>query len=252
MQGCLTTDVQVYILEHVNENAAVHICDYIMYKFNNQKEEIPKNLKLLVEQAVVSYSMCDYETSSVVGHILSRNIQLIKPWFLEKINRLSDGYAKSHHIKNVAVDCVKHLELGDRKEFLVKIDNSSGNINLVNALVGSSIELYAILLKNGNANNFHLSPLSYMSEWWVKFALQALAAGYSCQEIKHNSYLTSSSWSGNESDMLKAQKTKLEKDFDKTDDENIRSIIQEYINDLDIRIEKVMIEEREKEVRGLL
>lgn len=52
--------------------------------------------------------------------------------------------------------------------------------------------------------------------------------------------------------MLKAQKTKLEKDFDKTDDENIRSIIQEYINDLDIRIEKVMIEEREKEVRGLL
>ena len=252
LQGCLTTDVQVYILEHVNENAAVHICDYIMYKFNNQKEEIPKNLKLLVEQAVVSYSMCDYETSSVVGHILSRNIQLIKPWFLEKINRLSDGYAKSHHIKNVAVDCVKHLELGDRKEFLVKIDNSSGNINLVNALVGSSIELYAILLKNGNANNFHLSPLSYMSEWWVKFALQALAAGYSCQEIKHNSYLTSSSWSGNESDMLKAQKTKLEKDFDKTDDENIRSIIQEYINDLDIRIEKVMIEEREKEVRGLL
>ena len=100
----------------------------------------------------------------------------------------------------------------ERKELLRIVPNKMWRGEIVNSLIGDSLELYQNLLENKSKKDFHLSLLhgfkgdtigeeTWEEESWIAKAKVALDAGYTPEDIEDAIFSPSWSREGNASDM---------------------------------------------------
>jgi len=104
------------------------------------------------------------------------------------------------------------LDKNKRQELLKLVPNELWRREIVDFIVGDSLELYQILLKDKGKKDLHLLTLhgfkedtigeeTWEEESWIAKAKLALDAGYTTEDIANAIFLFGWSLSGNESDM---------------------------------------------------
>jgi hypothetical protein len=98
---------------------------------------------------------------------------------------------------------IEGLEIEDRRELLGTLPENVSPPDVVQQLVGESIELFRLLLQVNNLKRLHLAPLMGHPNptGWATKAEVALDAGYSANEVAEAAFGYSWSWSGSESAM---------------------------------------------------
>lgn len=246
----LSTENELYVLDNVDENAAVRICGGIAHQY--LEKQMPPELRKKWESAILNNSTKDYHTTSELEHLLTTNTEMVLPWFKSKLNlKHDDKYGYFFHIDNIAQRTIEYLSDDYKKELLSLMDSSDSNYSLVAILVEDKPEMYKVLLANTEAEQLHLKPLSIYNENWVDFAQAALAAGYAKEEIKKKSFHFDFGWSGNASDMWTGRKSDVLGHLQKTENSDLISIIEECASNIDKYIESAQRDERDEEVNGI-
>ena len=246
----ISTENELFVLDNVDENAAVKICGGIAHQY--LKKQMPQELREKWENAILGNSTKDYRTTHELEHLLTTNTELVLPWFKSKLNlKHEDKYGFYFHIDNIAQRTIEHLSNEDKNELLSLMDSSDSNYSLVTILVDGNVDRYKVLLTNQEAKSLHLKPLSIYAENWVDFAQAALDAGYTKGEIKKQSYHFDFDWSGNESNMWAGRKVDVRAHLQKTDNTDLISIVEECITNIDASIERAKRDERDEEVNGI-
>jgi len=246
----ISTENELFVLEYVDENAAVKICGGIAHQY--LEKQMPQELREKWENAILSNSTKDYHTTHELEHLLTTNTEIVLPWFKSKLNlKHEDKYGFYFHIDNIAQRTIEYLSSEDKKELLSLMDSSDSNYSLVAILVDGNPERYKVLLANQEAKGLHLKPLSIYAENWVDFAQAALDAGYAKEEIKRQSFHFDFGWSGNASDMWAGRKADVQAHLQKTDNPDLISIVEECTTNIDASIERAKRDERDEEVNGI-
>jgi hypothetical protein len=246
----ISTENELFVLDNVDENAAVKICGGIAHQY--LEKQMPQELREKWENAILGNSTKDYHTTHELKHLLNTNTELILPWFKSKLNlKHEDKYGFYFHIDNIAQRTIKYLSNEDKKELLSLMDSSDSNYSLVSILVDGNPERYKVLLANQEAKGLHLKPLSIYADNWVGFAQAAIDAGYTKKEIKKQSFHFDFSWSGNASDMWASRRADVQAHLQKTDSTVLLRIIGECTTNIDASIENAKRDERDEEVNGI-
>lgn len=179
---------------------------------SDPKGEVRDSLRNGWRRAIINFEKEEYW----IGEILSKDSSLAYEWLKKHINRDQIPYGEVDIIKKA----IEPLGFDERKELLNLIHYDCWRPEIVNELIGDSVELYRVLLKDKKKKPFHLTPLSrfkssvigeesWEEEKWIENAKAALDAGYSPEDIVF-AVLSSWSWSGKESDMWSHWKGRYE------------------------------------------
>lgn len=250
LRGEISTDNEIFILDNVDEDAAVIICGGIAFQYS--EKEMPEGLKEKWETAIISHSTGDYHATQKLEYLLEKHPQLILPWFKSKLNlKVDQQPGRWLHIDTIAQKTIDTLSKDDKKELVSLMDSSEANDSMVDILVGNDLEIYKELLDNKAAKDHHLRPLTIYSENWTDLALAALDAGYSKEDIKKQSFHFNFGWSGSAANMWEARKAEMLSHIQKTDNPDIVDIAKECAANIDTYIERAREEERLEAVNGI-
>lgn len=143
-----------------------------------------------------------------LGQMLSKDSLLAFEWLKKHIGSGSIPYEEVQIIK----EAIKPLGFEERRELLKLMPADTWRPELVVSLIGDSLELYRIFLRDESKKTFHLLPLHgfkddeigeevWNEEEWVTKAKAALDAGYKPEDIASAIFSHWTSWSGSESEM---------------------------------------------------
>lgn len=142
-----------------------------------------------------------------LGEILKNHPELSFKWLKTHITE-QDIHYEMLKIYKSAIQCLGNDQ---RRELLRMVPNNTWRHEIVNYLVGDSLELYQFLLRDNDKKGIHLLPLygferdtireENLEEMsWIGKAMVALDAGYTAEEIEEAIFSPMWSWSGNESE----------------------------------------------------
>ena len=173
---------------------------------SDPKGEVRDRLKNDWEKAMLRLNYDEY----ILGEILKHNSELAYKWLRIHIKQKNVPY----EMLKIYQKAISSLNMENRKELLMTFPKDSWRSEIINFLVGDSLELYRILLEDKNKKQFHLLPLSKYKDYsfehevwkeddWISKAKAAIDAGYTPEVVARTVFPIESSWSGNESDMWK-------------------------------------------------
>jgi len=167
------------------------------------KGKVRDGLKKEWAKAVLRINYYDYW----LGEILKNDPELSFKWL--KAHIAQEGH---HEMLRVYKSAITPLDKNKRQELLKLVPNELWRREIVDFIVGDSLELYQILLKDKGKKDLHLLTLhgfkedtigeeTWEEESWIAKAKLALDAGYTTEDIANAIFLFGWSLSGNESDM---------------------------------------------------
>ncbi|HAB54532.1 MAG TPA: hypothetical protein DCE80_20525 [Ignavibacteriales bacterium] len=190
-----------------------------------------------------------------LGEILKHNSELAYKWLKIHIKQKNVPY----EMLKIYQSAISSLSLENRKELLMIFPKDSWRSEIINFLVGDSLELYRVLLEDKNKKGFHLLPLSkykdysfehvvWKEEDWIAKAKFALEAGYTPEVVARTVFPFESSW-GNESDMWKRSIDRYN-GLCSNDDPRIRKVGEINKTEAMKVLERVLAEERREAIYG--
>jgi hypothetical protein len=183
-----------------------------------------------------------------LGKILSKDGELAEKWLLSVLNR--EDATLRYGIQEVATKAVSSLDLAQRRRVLAAVRSGFGTADIVEHLIGESLELYGELLRATELRRYHLAPLAGMPDKpWQSKALLALDADYSTNDIVAATLGQGWSWSGPESAMWAGWRSAFEELVDDSDS-RISRIGERGVEVMVKRQQKALQEERREAVYG--
>ena len=218
---------------------------------SDPKGKVRDRLKNDWEKAVLHLNYDEY----FLGEILKHNSELAYKWLRIHIKQKNIPY----EMLKIYQSAISSLSLENRKELLMIFPKDSWRSEIINFLVGDSLELYRVLLEDKNKKGFHLLPLSkykdysfehvvWKEEDWIAKAKFALEAGYTPEVVARTVFPFESSW-GNESDMWKRSIDRY-KGLCTNDDSRIRKVGEINKTEAMKVLERVLAEERREAIYG--
>lgn len=180
---------------------------------SNPKGEVRASLKDEWRRAIINFEKEEFW----IGEILSKDSSLAYVWLKKHIRKDRIPYGEVTIFKKA----IQPLGFDERKKLLSLIHQDSWRPEIVTELIGDSLGLYRILLKDKKKKSFHLALLSgfkslaigeetWEKEKWIERAKAALDTGYSTEDIA-DAVLYPMSYSGKKSDMWARWKSRYEK-----------------------------------------
>ncbi|MBI5102128.1 MAG: hypothetical protein HZB33_09885 [Nitrospirae bacterium] len=166
------------------------------------KGKVRDSLKEEWERAILRI----YYAESWLGEILKNDPELSFKWLKAHLVREID-----YDMLKVYKSAIAALDIDKRKELLKIVPNDTWRGEIVNYLVGDSLELYQTLLGDKSKKDLHFLLLhgfkmdaigeeTWEDESWISKAKMALDAGYAHEDIE-DVIFSRWSFSGKESDM---------------------------------------------------
>ena len=166
------------------------------------KGKVRDGLKKEWERAILRINCEEYWLGEILKSDPNLSFKLLKAHITKEI---------PYEMLRIYKSAIESLDIDKRQELLRTVSNEMWRSEIVNYLVGDSLELYQDLLKDKNKKDLHLLPLhgfkraTIGEETWGKESLiakakLALDAGYTPEEIENAIFSPIFSWSGNESD----------------------------------------------------
>lgn len=255
--ACLRGEVPVenilYILDNVGEDAAIEICGGIAFAYSSDGKEMPEKLRDKWQHAIITHSTFNYNAMDNLKQLLKNHPALVLPWFEDKLNKtFNKNEFWKLHIEDIANGFAGSLSVDERRRLLSSMDSSNGNGLLVKSLVGNNLDLYATLLENDEAKNFHLIPLNIYSGTWAAMAQAALAAGHTVKDIQEDSFPTGVfGWTGSEYKMWQDRLSTVKGHMEKTEDDSVKKMLDMFIEHIEKRAAAAKARERQEEINGI-
>jgi hypothetical protein len=165
--------------------------------------KVRETLKMDWERAILRMNYKEYW----LGEILKNDPELSFKWLKLRITEKEVPYEMLRTYQSAI------LPLGNdkREELLGIIPSDTWRGEIVDYLIGDSLELYQVLLRDNDKKDLHLLPLhgfkrdviekeTWEETSWVAKAMVALNAGYTAEEIEEAIFSPMWSWSDNESE----------------------------------------------------
>jgi hypothetical protein len=167
------------------------------------KGKVRDSLKEEWERAILRIDYDDFW----LGEILKTDTNLSFKWLKAHITK-----EMHYEMLRVYKSAIAPLANDKRQELLKLVPNDTWHGEIVNYLLGDSLELYQYLLEDKSKKDLHLLPLhgfkrdtlgegAFEEESWIAKAKTALDAGYAPEDIAGAIFSTTLSYSGNMSDM---------------------------------------------------
>lgn len=250
LRGEVSTQNEIFVLDNVDEDAAITVCGGIAFQYSNEK--MPEDLKDKWQGAILNHSTSSYHSVDEIERLLSEHQELVLSWFKKQLNRQMNPDSNQWlHTDTIAAKAAEFLTKAEKKALLAVMDSSDANDSLVDTLVGSDQELYQTLLANNSAKTYHLKPLSIYSENWVAMTQAALDTGYSKDDVKKRSFHFNFGWSGSAADMWRERKVQVLAHLKKTSNQDIANVVKECAENIETYIERAEQDERRDAINGL-
>ncbi len=218
---------------------------------SDPKGEVRASMKDKWRRAIINFEKEEFW----IGEILSKDSSLAYEWLKKHISRDRIPYGEVDIFKKA----IEPLGFDERKELLNLMHHDCWRPEIVTKLVGESIDLYRILLKDKKKKSLHLASLagfksnvigeeSWEEEKWIEKAKAALDAGYSPEDIA-DAVLYPMSYSGKESDMWVRWKSRYEK-LCSNSDKRIQKVGEIGKTRCDKNMKRALEDERREAVYG--
>jgi len=100
--------------------------------------------------------------------------------------RLSEGFKHSYRHDSGLKAAVSALGPEERSQLLLRLPDDYGLEAVVQLLIGDDLDLYAQLLRRGDLEHYHLTPLGgHPDDKWIAKAKLAIGAGYDADLVAH-------------------------------------------------------------------
>lgn len=199
---CIRNEISENVIEHLLHHDDVEIAsaaavgEWLAEPKETVRESLYEDWKDVVVNRIKD---AERNIRYWLNEILKHDPTLAYDWLEAYITGQPDIFFK---YKDVVETAVNALDIEARCRLVRQIPEMYSEVELVGALIGDNLELYAELLHNARLKDMHLVPLAgYPEGVWIEKAKLSLDAGYSVKEVADAVYPFSHFWGGNESNM---------------------------------------------------
>jgi len=178
---CLRAQVPPATLTRLLQHEEAIVAEMAALGMWHARDRIPveESLRADWRKAVIKVVEEDYWLTQV----FQEDPTLARDW-LEA--RLSEGFKHSYRHDSGLKAAVSALGPEERSQLLFRLPDDYGLEAVVQLLVGDDLDLYAQLLRRGDLEHYHLTPLGgHPDDKWIAKAKLAIGAGYDADLVAH-------------------------------------------------------------------
>jgi hypothetical protein len=158
--------------------------------------DIPDEVRDLWRGAIVRASGHE----SFFGEIIRQDATLVADWLQHS---LCAGHLELIHLPKGVVSAITALPESARSEMLANVREDLFAAEVINLLIGDSVEVYKVLLRTNHLQNYRFAPLAHPDHpRWADMIVMALDAGHSVDDVATGTLSPPfRAWRGEESTM---------------------------------------------------